>query len=61
MARQETLFEEEIICVKTLFAENNVEAKCTCPTCTGRGNRMPKKDEIFAPEMLENATRKGEK
>lgn len=57
MARNETLFEEEIICVKKLFRDNNVEDKCKCPKCTGRGNRMVRKCDIFAPEMLANVTK----
>lgn len=57
MARNETLFEEEIICVKKLFNDNRVEAKCKCPRCTDRGKRMTKKCDIFAPELLANVTR----
>lgn len=57
MARNETLFEEEIVCVKKLFVDHGIEAKCRCPRCTDRGKRMPKKCDIFAPELLANATK----
>ena len=56
MARPEDIHEITQICVKKLFAEHEIDVKCRCLLCTGRGKRMPLKATIEFPELLKNAT-----
>ena len=44
------------ICCKTLFLK--VEKKCSCPSCSDMGSRMPKKINIEFPELIESMIRR---
>jgi hypothetical protein len=56
MARPETLFDAEVVCMAKIFKERGVETKCSCPTCAGKP-KVGRPKCVEFPELLKNAVK----
>lgn len=56
MARPESDWEIEYVCMARIFKERGIERKCSCPNCTGKkGPGRPAAPEF--PELLKGAVK----
>jgi hypothetical protein len=55
MARPETLFEAEYVCVATERKKRGYTTKCACPNCTDPQHKPGRPKTVEFPDLLKGA------